>query len=501
MTEYDAWAGVEVGLRARFPQPGAAPDPFQAAQAIVARQRESEMQVREQAVGQSATHSEETQMPDGRSAATVTAIHSNGHHPPADDDGDVWDSTSELQHIRDAARARMMAPAAVLGAVLARRLAEVPPNVQLPPVIGDAQSLNFYTLAYGPPGSGKSASDSIAAELIGPAGVGWVPLPASGEKLAGTFVTPDADGEHGVRFVRRCVYLAWDEVTSLKAQAGRSGSTLLPTLLSAWPGKGIGTATQTRERNTAVPPHTYRLCAFLGVQVDNSDALLDGVGSGLPQRFLWMSTLDPDAPPPTYGDATVEPLRLADVFGRYNDVDHLAPVRQVEVCRAARVAIIDARDEARRGTADAAAGHLLLLREKVACGLSLLRPGCDLPVVDDAAWVLAGRVIRELHAPTYRRAVKDREGRDVAVVRRQGRMDEERENSAATSAVERVAKVLQRRMTDAGMTATEINRAVAGRDKSRGLHDEAVAWLTETRRWRCDGAPDADGTRWYGSEQ
>ncbi|EGD56747.1 hypothetical protein [Gordonia neofelifaecis] len=408
---------------------------------------------------------------------------------------DVWASTPELQHIRDAAQSRLMAPAAVLGAVLARRLAEVPPNIQLPPVIGDEQSLNFYTLAYGPPASGRSASDSVAAKLLGPSGVEWTPLPASGEKLAGTFVTPDSNAPHGVRFVRRTAYLAWDEVLALRASAERNGSTLLASLLSAWPGKGIGTTTQTRDRNTPVPPHSYRLCAFLGVQPANADALLAGAKDGLPQRFLWMATEDPTMPARTLGGGDIVPLRLADIF-RFDDPQELGQVQHVEVCEAARDSIVAARLNVVRGHGEPASGHRLLLQEKVASGLSLLRPDCDMPIVDDASWHLAGRVMSELHDPTFTRAIKDRSREERQRVQHLGHLDEERAAAAETSAVKRVAERLDARMPPTGMTVTDINRAVAGRDKARNLHRDAREWLVNTARWVKE-----DGRYFRASEQ
>jgi plasmid stabilization system protein ParE len=45
-----------------------------------------------------------------------------------------------------------------------------------------------------------------------------------------------------------------------------------------------------------VPAHAYRLGLTVGVQPAAAATLFDGVGTGLPQRFLWAETIDLQAP-------------------------------------------------------------------------------------------------------------------------------------------------------------------------------------------------------------
>lgn len=431
-----------------------------------------------------------------------------GHHTRlvapgrcADAVADFWDEAPELAHIRDAAHSRVMAPAAVLGAVLAYRLAEVPPNIQLPPIVGDPQSLNLFCALYGAAGDGKSATETIGRELLGTSGVRWCPVVASGEKLAGLFARPDKESASGITFIRRSAVLFYDEVTALAGMAGRSGSTLLSWLLSAWSGRPLGAATQDRERSHPIPGHSYRLCLLVGVQGRNAHLIIDHEGSGLPQRFLWLPTVDPvlgekpddddiDGYPaiePIPGLVDIPRPELAD------DPLRLDSRRYVEVCATARREIRSLRRAKHRGDVTGSDAHRALLREKVAAGLSLLRPGVDMPVVDEAAWTLAGRVLTVLHDRTLADAASEKSRQERARIQLLGRLDDVRAAAAARSATERIGKRISTRIPPEGWTRSDINRFL-GRDR---IHrDAAIDWAEATSRLRREGEGDR-GTRWF----
>lgn len=412
----------------------------------------------------------------------------------------IWDSTPELAHIRDMAHARIMAPAAVLGAVLAYRIAEVPPNIQLPPIVGEPQSLNLFCALSGESGDGKSASETLARELLGTLGVPWTPVVASGEKLAGMFATPNQKSPGGIRFTRRAAVLCYDEVTALASMAQRSGSTLFSWILSAWPGKPLGAATQNRDRCHPIPAHSYRLCLLVGVQPQNARELLAKEADGLPQRFLWVPTIDPALA--TGNDelvlADIRPIPgLIDIPRPELNGDPISldPVRYVEVCETAQREIRALRRKKHARQISAGEAHRALLREKVAAGLSLLRPGVDMPVVDEDAWSLAGELLAELHDPTLRRTADEQSRQERRRVQHLGRLDDQRAAATEATACRRVAKVLESRMTKGGLTRTEANRAVASRDKKAGYLDLAIAALVESGQWRCDES--ATPKRWF----
>ena len=75
-----------------------------------------------------------------------------------------YDESLARRHIRDAAHARRVAPDALLGAVLARTAASIPPNVMLDLPL--RSGLNFFTALIGESGDGKSKANRVACELL-----------------------------------------------------------------------------------------------------------------------------------------------------------------------------------------------------------------------------------------------------------------------------------------------------------------------------------------------
>lgn len=71
--------------------------------------------------------------------------------------------SEQLRKVHEWARARYMSPWAVLFGVLLRVAASVPPEVQLPPVVGGRASLNLLCAFVGSSGTGKGNSAKVAA--------------------------------------------------------------------------------------------------------------------------------------------------------------------------------------------------------------------------------------------------------------------------------------------------------------------------------------------------
>ena len=142
------------------------------------------------------------------------------HHGGAD----FWDATAALTHIRDFAYSRMTSPWAVLGVVLLRVLATVPPNVVLPPLIGDNGSLNLFVAVVGSSGVGKGSAESAATKAVHLPDIYTAPV-GSGEGIAHQY----AHRETGkVVRDRDSVLFTVSEVDTLTALGQRTGSTLLP---------------------------------------------------------------------------------------------------------------------------------------------------------------------------------------------------------------------------------------------------------------------------------
>lgn len=218
---------------------------------------------------------------------------------------EFFEARPVLRYIRDYARASRIAPMTLLVDVLARVSVITPPNVVLPPLVGAAPgSLNMFVAVVGGPGSGKGIASAAAAQLMPDVRGAVTTQPASGEGLAAIYVNrvpvPEDEGGHKGETRIHCVtpraLLSIEEIGALGGASSRQGSTVLPTLCSAWSGEPLGAFNKMESNRLTVPAHAYRLGLTVGVQPAAAATLFDGVGTGLPQRFLWAETIDPQAP-------------------------------------------------------------------------------------------------------------------------------------------------------------------------------------------------------------
>lgn len=77
-----------------------------------------------------------------------------------------WGTRPVLGHLHAFARARRVAPWALLGVTLARVIAVVPPGVVLPAMVGSHGSLNLFVGIVGRSGAGKGTAESAAADAV-----------------------------------------------------------------------------------------------------------------------------------------------------------------------------------------------------------------------------------------------------------------------------------------------------------------------------------------------
>ena len=123
--------------------------------------------------------------------------------------------------------------------------------------------------------------------------------PATGEGLANLY----ADVQKVVG-VSTQVGLEWSvlaripEVETLTKTGARSGSTIMSELRSGFSGERLGHDYRSANRIT-ICDHRYRLAMTVGVQPHLAKPLLDDVGAGTPQRFVWLPVNDPGAPEKT----------------------------------------------------------------------------------------------------------------------------------------------------------------------------------------------------------
>jgi hypothetical protein len=403
----------------------------------------------------------------------------------APDAPDFWGSRPVLEHIRDFARARRVAPWALLGITLARTVTMVPPFAVLPPLIGGVASLNLFVGIVGHSGAGKGGAEAAACDVLdGTADIETVTA-GSGEAIAHAYMerrrNPETRQLEAHQHTSR-VLVSVAEVDTLGALHARTAATIMPELRKAWMGERLGFHYVDPTKRLPVPAHRYRLCMLVGVQPERAATLLDDAAGGTPQRFVWLPAADPDAPDIAPTGLPAWDWRLPR-WPMATSNGHVV----LPVCETARRAIDEARLARLRGDSEALDGHALLARLKVATALGLLDQRAG---VDEEDWQLAG-VIMDVSDQTRAAVVTTLAATEKRRNTARGRAEAERavmvDEARDEAAVKRVKRVMLRRLDavgEEGETDGLLRHAVASRD--RGYAAEALARLVD------DGIVDVD---------
>lgn len=222
-------------------------------------------------------------------------------------DKTFFKSRKWLEYAYRYARALRLSPYGLVGVMLARMSALTPPNVVARVTKTDfPMSLNLNIALVGTTGTGKSKIMRHAAELMPDASFLLEEVkPKTGESIPAKFVSKipatDGDGktikgEYKDEVVTDRCLLYMPEVVGLKAAMGRQGSTILPTLLESFSNEPLGEDTKGKQFQIKIPSYAYRLAAVVGVQPNNADVLFNEAQTGLAGRFVYMSSIDADAP-------------------------------------------------------------------------------------------------------------------------------------------------------------------------------------------------------------
>lgn len=406
-------------------------------------------------------------------------------------DDDFWTARDYLRHIHRAAHARLVAPTAVLGCILARVAAFTPPSTRIPPIIGADAPLSTYVALLARSGGGKSSATGCAANLLPdtPAGcVGPLSL-GSGEGLIDAYFEMIEDVDGGgkktkvKRQTKRGALFALDEGQALAEMGNRRGSTILPVLRSAWSGTDTGQANASIETRRNLRAGSYALGVVSLWQANAAAELIRDADGGTPQRFVFIDTIDPTidenntpewpgpldwAPPAGIAISGIHQPNHLDVHA-----DIVAEVRQAHAA-------------AQRGEIDIEPldAHRRLVKLKVAGLLAVLDGRHDIDLDD---WQLAERIMR--HSDSVRAWVIAEAGRRAAAVeeagtRRQIAKEAAIETSAAERALNGAAKAIYRAAKRAGGTPIskrQIHHAIASRDRQHVTVDDAI---TEAERLR-----------------
>lgn len=444
-------------------------------------------------------HPETTTTTSGGSTALVTADVLQARRAttpeelPDGPERTVFTHSEATRAVWHAARARMGAPLAVLGAVMAQTVAATGPHVQLPPLIGIPASLNLLVGLVGEPGGGKGTAEGIAASLFAVVDsedreveVPVLPL-GTGQGIAELFTRRDGkdDGDDGrlVEATPDRVIFRVPEIDSLTAAARNRESTIMPTLRQAFMGEPLGHTGATRETTRNVPAHSYRVCVVMGIQPRRSGGLLQDADGGTPQRVLWLPVDDPSAPEP--GAATpwtqVTSIRLpAGARATYGGESVTMTLPDSVGALVRRNRLTRLRGEAVEGLD----GHLLLTQEKVAAALALMDSRMD---VTEADWSAAGAVI---DLSTRTREVCQR-ACSISDEDRQVEREERRDAALERVAVGRAgrARTIVEDALRAGKGRCSKSEAYRKARRCRDEFEDVVAEMTEAREIAAEADP------------
>lgn len=406
-----------------------------------------------------------------------------------DFEGDFWESRASLKTVYTAALSGMCSPWAVLACCAARALALVDPHIKLPAIIGSkGGSLNWFAMLAAESGGGKSTAMEIAEELI-PHAVKTLNL-GSGEGLIEAFGERNDDGTvKDLVSGHRSILFSVDEIDSYSAVAGRSGSTVMPILRSAFTGGSLGFAYRKGNRLPVLPAHSYRMTLVCAAQPGRTRAMFADADGGTPQRFMWFPATDP---------------RIAAVRPTFNGALYLPPVTDWQYPATLRVPseceglIVTTRASQARGETAALNSHALFAREKFAYALAILD---GRSAMDSEDWRLSG--VAAAVSDAVRQWVLDQlAASEAEEARQKGRLQGVAKSAADAErtlqdaeALARAEAFVREKLTDAGMrgmTLRELQRA-----GGRAVRHLCAVTLT---RLQTEGAVaqviDGRSTRW-----
>lgn len=412
---------------------------------------------------------------------------------------EFWGARQLFKDVRQAAHATMNSADAVLGCILARASAMVSHEVKFDSGRGPTGSLNLFVALVAKSGVGKSTAGACAEDLIlAPSylthlsgapdpdrfrdGVGL----GTGEGMAEAYMgwaereTSELDRKGDPKMekyrtqVRNNAFLYLDEGQTLtKMMKERQGTTIGATIRTAWTGGALGQANAQEATTRFVARGTYCMGMVIGYQPSVAQDLLADGGPGTPQRFLWLSAVDPSIPDDGPDVPAAFPLPIQEagstrpVTGVINFPrelkaklrrDHLAKVRGDEA--------VDELDS-----------HAPLMLCKLAALLCLLDARM---FVSEEDWELAN-LIWSVSCATRDRLVEF--GRQEEARRKQAKMADRRDEVEVVSlasrgvdqAIDRVARLISRRVrASAEPVVRYVLRKNIGKDNKR-YFDTALA--------------------------
>ncbi|MEU6244831.1 bifunctional DNA primase/polymerase [Streptomyces sp. NPDC047024] len=360
-----------------------------------------------------------------------------------------FDQREVLKQIRQYAHAMCCSADVVLYATLARLSGMIDHRIKVDTGVKKPASLNLFVGIIDSSGSNKSTSNEASEDLLEapddrefldgiPMGTGE----GMAEALMGEVEEEDfnkLDRNHNPRLVkvrrqvRHNLSFYQDEGDALIRMGSRDGSSLWPSIRSAWQAGTLGQTNASAERRRFIKRGTYAMGMVVGFQYTNALVVLRDSITGTAQRFVWCPAVDPDIP--------MDPIPVPDVeFGRPQELRGVITMTMpTEVKRAIRTELV--LRNAGRIEIDPLDSHANLVKVKLA-GLLALLDGARTNITTQD-WDLAGQMWAVSCA--LRTAILERASREEATAA-QAKRDERVQDAvqAHTAVIEADARIERR---------------------------------------------------------
>ncbi|WP_406488991.1 hypothetical protein [Streptomyces phaeochromogenes] len=223
-----------------------------------------------------------------------------------------YDQRDVLKNIRQYAHAMCCSADVVLYATMARLSGMIDYRIKVDTGVKKLASLNLFVGIIDGSGSNKSSSNEVSEDLLeAPEDrdfLDGIPL-GSGEGIAEAlmgeveqddFTKLDRNNNPKTVKVRQQVrhneYFYQDEGEALIRIGSRDGSSLWPSIRSAWQAGTLGQTNASAERRRFIKRGSYALGMVVGFQYTNALVVLRDSITGTAQRFVWCLAIDPDIP-------------------------------------------------------------------------------------------------------------------------------------------------------------------------------------------------------------
>jgi hypothetical protein len=360
-----------------------------------------------------------------------------------------FDRREVLKQMRQYAHSMCCSADVVLYATMARLAGMIDHRIKVDTGVKKPASLNLFVGVIDSSGSNKSTSNEASEDLIAapdhrdfqdgiPMGTGeGIAEALMGEVEEEDFTKLDRNNNPRMVKVRRQVrhnlYFYQDEGEAIIRIGSRDGSSLWPSIRSAWQAGTLGQTNASAERRRFIKRGTYAMGMVVGFQYTNALVVLRDSITGTAQRFVWCPAIDPDIP--------MDPIELPDIdFGRPQDLQgEITMSMPSDVKRKIRTELV-LRNSGQLEI-DRLDAHANLVKVKLA-GLLALLDGARTEITAED-WSLA----EEMWAVscTLRSAIIDRASREEATAARAKREERVQDAVHAHAAVVQADAQLERR--------------------------------------------------------